>query len=1091
MNNGSLFTVLPLPIPTNQPVHIHGLFSLSPDRARIHDSSDSGVQDQLPARWNEWLFARPIPTAWVNMLLHVAQRDPKRAAFAKWPLTVANHNDVLHGMIQKVLQIVQDRSCRIWYTDLGYTSSNLGLLANGDESPALRRALCDVGTPMIYLPDTLLPTVQSSNLVERLSPTSLCGRLERSGHQVRALIEDAKQVLLEYILSDPSFRGYGAMELFPFEDGTYKSIDRRVAFVHRDEDEHALFGREPHLNISLGRLSENTVHALRNGLLRSSLHSSLRQRSSNDLKSYCLSTYFKNFDPSQDFVCLDDDMKAFVSKIWDWIVARGYSLPEVDVSCLWLVPLSNGQHRKLKPQNPSSGTIYAPPGEIGDFLRKMATIDAVSNKPIVFSDSLSSRALKLLVDASVNDSSLLVKNGGVLEDFTFWLNNIHQAIERASNDDKLHLQELLVSHRHLCRDIPTISSALRGLKIFQKLTWMPGNDLEPCFSWTSLHGYPEVIGLPGNVPVPDGTNVLFVDAKLEDTRKFLTGFQLAACPCTVGLLKDFIISFWESGHFKGLSICCREHIARLFLSHFYNFERGTRERLASLSFVPLSPIDGKRVSKFATAAQLIDSSNHLLRSLFFDDEEVFPAQWVMDEYKGVAIDCGLRERLTEDLVKGRIKCFANDHNDTERTWDLAGKLLRSKVEWSSGADTELPVILRELEWLPAIDCHGKKVLANATQCRGLGDHLLVGLVHSLVQFDITEDWKQRLGWNGAIPITTLLAQLERGIEKEDGKVVHTVLKYVQGEGQVEICYKELMDLRCILTQSGCFVSPRMAFHTGCERLGPYLYNIDNSFWYDNSSLLQRLGIKEKPDLEDLLQAQRKFRPRKEAEEEVSLKEADIAVQIEIIKLAAVFDRDRLSTLMIVNTIGSLCALEDATYNDLGPLSLVQGTTNFTHPDIPYSIVAKLRIEPLSERIKKGQLGLADIDDDEFDQHEEVADGINDTLERYPVEATFKEYLANADDAGSATQINWLLDARQHPQVSLVTPELSAYQGPALVVHNDGTFQEKDFEGLKHVGRGSKRDDPSTIGKFGRGSQTMYHWTDVPMLLSGSYLVVLE
>ena len=144
MNNGSLFTVLPLPIPTNQPVHIHGLFSLSPDRARIHDSSDSGVQDQLPARWNEWLFARPIPTAWVNMLLHVAQRDPKRAAFAKWPLTVANHNDVLHGMIQKVLQIVQDRSCRIWYTDLGYTSSNLGLLANGDESPALRRALRDV-----------------------------------------------------------------------------------------------------------------------------------------------------------------------------------------------------------------------------------------------------------------------------------------------------------------------------------------------------------------------------------------------------------------------------------------------------------------------------------------------------------------------------------------------------------------------------------------------------------------------------------------------------------------------------------------------------------------------------------------------------------------------------------------------------------------------------------------------------------------------------------------------------------------------------------------------------------------------------------
>lgn len=53
------------------------------------------------------------------------------------------------------------------------------------------------------------------------------------------------------------------------------------------------------------------------------------------------------------------------------------------------------------------------------------------------------------------------------------------------------------------------------------------------------------------------------------------------------------------------------------------------------------------------------------------------------------------------------------------------------------------------------------------------------------------------------------------------------------------------------------------------------------------------------------------------------------------------------------------------------------------------------------------------------------------------------------------------------------------------------FEEKDFEGLKHVGRGSKRDDATTIGKFGRGSQTMYHWTDLPMILSGEFLLILE
>jgi sacsin len=46
-------------------------------------------------------------------------------------------------------------------------------------------------------------------------------------------------------------------------------------------------------------------------------------------------------------------------------------------------------------------------------------------------------------------------------------------------------------------------------------------------------------------------------------------------------------------------------------------------------------------------------------------------------------------------------------------------------------------------------------------------------------------------------------------------------------------------------------------------------------------------------------------------------------------------------------------------------------------------------------------------------------------------------------------------------------------------------------GFKNVGEGSKAQDRETIGQFGRGSQTMYHWTDVPMILSGKYLLILE
>jgi sacsin len=69
--------------------------------------------------------------------------------------------------------------------------------------------------------------------------------------------------------------------------------------------------------------------------------------------------------------------------------------------------------------------------------------------------------------------------------------------------------------------------------------------------------------------------------------------------------------------------------------------------------------------------------------------------------------------------------------------------------------------------------------------------------------------------------------------------------------------------------------------------------------------------------------------------------------------------------------------------------------------------------------------------------------------------------------------------------------LSDFQGPALFVYNDGIFSDEDFKGLKRIGRGSKFDKELAIGMHGRGSLTMYHFTDVPMILSASSLLVLD
>lgn len=53
------------------------------------------------------------------------------------------------------------------------------------------------------------------------------------------------------------------------------------------------------------------------------------------------------------------------------------------------------------------------------------------------------------------------------------------------------------------------------------------------------------------------------------------------------------------------------------------------------------------------------------------------------------------------------------------------------------------------------------------------------------------------------------------------------------------------------------------------------------------------------------------------------------------------------------------------------------------------------------------------------------------------------------------------------------------------------FTENDFAGFKEIGRGSKGDDVTSTGMFGRGALSMYHFTDVPMLISGGFFLILD
>lgn len=82
--------------------------------------------------------------------------------------------------------------------------------------------------------------------------------------------------------------------------------------------------------------------------------------------------------------------------------------------------------------------------------------------------------------------------------------------------------------------------------------------------------------------------------------------------------------------------------------------------------------------------------------------------------------------------------------------------------------------------------------------------------------------------------------------------------------------------------------------------------------------------------------------------------------------------------------------------------------------------------------------------EDFGQKIDLTVRIREILRNYPEGTSIlKELVQNADDAG-AREVRLCLDLRQHGTDGLPSPALAQFQGPALLVYNDGVFTDTDF-----------------------------------------------
>ncbi len=1055
--------MLPLPILNSQPVHIHGLFSISPDRARLYQLSGRDAQDQTPAKWNDFLFQGVVPVAWAALLTHLAGVYPEQSTFnhwKHWPQGCNDPRDVLSKALFNVLKLVENKSLVVWPTVAGYVAAKDGLLATSVISTALKGALLESKAPVVYCPQELQHKAKDLFEDRVLSPLTLCRFLRSDSQRIRQWSDQTKLTILDYLLSQPGFIGYHGLEIFPFEDGVYRAIGGGTTFLHRDELEKDLFCHEKSRNLDLEKLTEATQRSLRRGRDTCIIHPSIQYRSASSLKDYCMNIIFRDLPQDQDMVELSPEISSIVSQVWAWISRRAISMLDDEVSCLWLFPLSNGHYRRIRPPVSTSIAYLAPPGELGKLMWKFDSKASKKPNPLLNTIPAGEKPLwlpmltgnrKLMTQLSIEDASDIVT-------FLQWLRQ--SSPSEVVDEDRFMIAKLIAMHlppTYSAAECTAILEVVCHLKVFQRVSWtlsgkkmlvgfleylyaLADKNRVSALSWTNLKSCAKSIGLlEGIIPVPQLADTQFLVADpSSSSHKLLQNLGLAKCLWSVDIIQDYVIPAWERGEASKWSSNSKEQMAEFILHNFSPLPFPLQARLRKVSFVPVAQLDGKNTSQFAVAENLIDPENLELKGLYFGEECVAPKQRFLREFNAALKACGLKTGVDESVIEQRVRYYSNSRFSLLDTINHAERLLRSTCRWISPSNKQQNPIIRHAAWLPATDIKGTLSLKSSDKCRSFSDRFLVCSQLPILRFSISTEWIERLGWDATLLSEILLPQLAFGIEKGDRRIIDAVLNYISRKDIVEQLEDGLKGLPCVVTNSGHLIKPTLAFRpyrfasTGCDRLQPYLANVERNFWQEHNALLDKLGVRDLPQISDLLEVQ------KALEGKANLDGFDISVAIEILNHAARFPRDALTDLKVISATGTFEPLVNINFNDLSPQKPKQEVI-LTHPDIPLRTIRNLGIVGLRELLIKRMLDIEDLgDEDEFEQQEDVTTRIRDTLERYPVEATFREYLANADDAAGATRLSWLVDSRCHPYEKLLTPEMRNLQGPALLVHNDGS-----------------------------------------------------
>ncbi|KAJ6531217.1 hypothetical protein B0H19DRAFT_1384430, partial [Mycena capillaripes] len=1052
--NGRLFTVLPLPILTRFPAHCHAILALTQDRQSLRNIEEVGTnsisRERFLVTWNQCIFHDFLPAAWSRLLLTLVEEGEVEDVWSAWP-TLEHVNDYWKEILPNLVDQVLASELRVFPTfpqGKTHVSLSSALIASPDEKTAILVSLSRVGLSIVQPPCHIHGVLcTSSRSVTFLHPASVRKALLSHISALTEAADEDKGRILEYLVLHPGTVSNAiGLPLVPLVDGRRISLSGTPGdkYVAINEQEEKVFGDcNPNL-ISLSRMSRRVSEAF---CSPAAVNIQISRLNKTNVQFYLES----RFGDTDSWHTRFEEKVQWLMQFWGWMARSAWpdkgNLLKL-IAQFYLLPTAQGtlrqMHRRVSLPVEDSHTMSAWIKLGVNFLH-----------PHFIPYQLAFR------DAVVP-----------AHDIAFLVDNIASESIPSLNEDSARLIQT-----HITRYLSALpDSSKNGLAKRDVFVHLPIFPIRVPARDTNEHRLSELTLVNASVPL------VYIRSDDSCPVPLIPGRSLFDISAMSGILRDVLDPNGNSrvldevgvlemaiDHLDDQPSNNREALVTRIIRRLPDLSPQAKLRLQSVPFVPVAGSSEKLPPN-----QVIDPESQLA-SIYRGEPGKLPDDlWAgAGEHFAMLTSQGfLLRQVTPEIAVERITYLSGGTADPSIFSKAKMFLLLLDKHWDSiGQSTDLAKY-QEWKWLLTKSKNSFTLSAPKESWDKSGSSYLFDLVLDVV-VDVkihNERLRNALGWT-KLPMEVLLSQFREALNFADCRAARLTSLIKEFTHRFsELSAEDFRILKSVVSERPWVpISPvtiaetKYALIQPSSRLRGRFKSVPQDLLDGNGRrFLTEMGCLDKPNLDTLL-AELELVAEHPPEREATLQAVDLLTEI---------------GSMISNSTSDL--FED-TKTDFKETS-----RHAAHDRISPALAQELKIQFLSA------LELGNEDDDfDLQMGEDFTRRVRGVLEEHDVQYALNEYLANAVDA-KATEFSIILDERVFEPSKVLTTQLADLQRrPSLFLFNNAVFKAEDFRGLRTVGQGGKGLDPDSIGRYGLGALSLFHFTDVVQLISGDYLLLLD